>query len=118
MSCSRREFLLTSLMALGAATMVGDIVAADNTYTRRKLEVLRYGGWGPYNMRKIKAGNIFRMFEPNGELVTDRLGYSEFVAIKDAKYEYGVWGVESESYTEDNRIIASRKILGIETRKR
>jgi len=65
---------------------------------KRIIERKTKNGWVCIQMAELKKGDCFRIFEPNGELVTD---VPELIATQDAycceKKDDGfeVWGVET-----------------------
>jgi len=51
---------------------------------KRKIEVFRNGEWVMIGrLFMVRAGELLRMFEPEGEPVKDKLGNTEWVAAKD-----------------------------------
>jgi len=90
----RRKFLrYIGIGIIGACTFVG-IVEAKPAKPLRRVEVYDKG-WRPSKMEDIRAGNKFRMYEPDSnELVCGK----SFTAKKDAYYDYKhkVWGVLAE----------------------
>lgn len=62
----------------------------------RKAEVLRDGVWMTIRGIDVKAGEIFRLFEPDGTPVKNKAGLTSFKAIKDARVRSdGVWEIQS-----------------------
>ena len=49
----------------------------------RSTQVLRNNEWGNINFTELKNGDIFRLFEPDGKVVRDKLGDDEFMAVSD-----------------------------------
>lgn len=65
----------------------------------RKVEVYQNGGWVMCHPSEIKRGDLYRMYEPNGEPVLDEDGIHQRIAQKDAyQNEDGIWTVQ---YYED-----------------
>lgn len=52
----------------------------------RKVQALRDNKWLGINFKELVNGDIFRLFEPDGEVVKDKLNDDEFVAISDPYY--------------------------------
>ena len=65
----------------------------------RRVQVKMDGQWIDSTMKDIKNGDVFRMFESDGEMVvgTGRVGGSvNFLALGDAWCDdNGVWGVDA-----------------------
>lgn len=62
---------------------------------RRSTEVLRNGLWAECEFENLKVTDIFRLFEPNGELVIGPKGASVFICTSDAYIgEEGIWMVD------------------------
>ena len=57
-----------------------------NKSEARTAQELRNGYWVEIDPMKIKMGMIFRMFEPDGTPVKDKLGKTYFLAISHAYY--------------------------------
>ena len=67
-------------------------------YEYRTAEIRVNDEWVPVEFRDIKAGQIFRLTEPDGEIVTDSLGEYAFDCIADAYLnEDGIFTVEINS---------------------
>ena len=60
----------------------------------RRVEKLEQGIWNEISFIDLKAKNIFRMYEPNGEPVEDINGEVEFTADCDAfENNDGIWEI-------------------------
>jgi hypothetical protein len=55
-------------------------------------ELLTLGGWAQVKFSDLRQGDVFRLFEPDGEPVEDG---QEFTCCSDAYFD-GVWGVKVE----------------------
>ena len=76
----------------------------DNINTRTAM-ILKHGVWTNIHPLEIKEGDIFRMFEDDGEPIYDKSGDMDMVAIEDA-YEdengiYTVYTEEGEDYNDE-----------------
>ena len=61
----------------------------------RSVEILREGQWVNSSMRFIKAGDHFKLYEPNGMPVVGPGMVAEWVASEDAKEnDNGIWEVQ------------------------
>ena len=49
----------------------------------RKVEILERGQWKPCEFLDISKGDTFRMFEPDGKPVKDKIGKTDFLAVSD-----------------------------------
>lgn len=75
----------------------------------RRVEVMESGDWVEREMRLVRKGDVFRMFEPDGSpiVLSPRFGHSEerleFIAgenaheIFDANGDRKLWGVNLET---------------------
>lgn len=59
----------------------------------RKLEVFRNEAWVESTMKDLKAGEKFRMFEPEGDPVIFK-ETTEFTVDADPKQKNGKWSIE------------------------
>jgi len=59
----------------------------------RKLQVFRNNEWIDSTMKDLKAGEKFRMFEPEGDPVIFKEN-SEFLVGADPKEKNGKWSIE------------------------
>lgn len=55
----------------------------------RKVEVFKKGMWQSTPFHMLTKGDIFRLFEPDGESVTDRDGTNKWQAVSDRAYDNG-----------------------------
>jgi|LFRM01.1.fsa_nt_gb hypothetical protein len=68
----------------------------------RRTEILIDGKWKQINFENIRAGDIFRLFEPTGETVVDDKGNDKFIAKTNAYLNKdGVYGVEVIAWRGD-----------------
>lgn len=56
---------------------------------QRKTEVFKEGAWESIPFHMLVKGNIFRLFEPDGEPVTDTDGTDKWQAVSDRAYDNG-----------------------------
>jgi hypothetical protein len=72
----------------------------------RRVQVKIDGQWTDTSMKDIKNGDVFRMFEPNGEEVIGTgllAGDVNFVALEDAWCnDDGVWGADADGAEEES----------------
>ena len=69
--------------------------------SRRRVQVLKGDSWVDMSMCDLKKGDMFCVYEENGDPVFDEEGSSVFTAVNDAypdsEDEDGVvWGVDCE----------------------
>jgi hypothetical protein len=50
----------------------------------RKTEIFTENGWVEIPFMELTAGDVFRLFEPTGEIVVDSYGVNEFLAVSNA----------------------------------
>jgi hypothetical protein len=60
----------------------------------RKVEVLKYGEWVEIDFKDLHCFDIFRMFEPTGEPVTDENGFTVFIADSEPFVLDGVYAIK------------------------
>lgn len=60
----------------------------------RRTEIFVDGKWKESDFEKIRAGDVFRLYESTGEPVEDEKGNSEFVAKTDAYIKDGTYAVD------------------------
>ena len=103
---NRREFLSSGAAALAAACALPAPSNEDGQMgPRRIVEVHRGNGWQRCAFEDLRKGDVFRLFEPDGERVRD--GSSDaWIATSDPKKVFDrswllrgkwTWGIESES---------------------
>lgn len=62
----------------------------------RKTEIFKNGEWIEVEFKDILKGNLFRLIESTGEIVSDK-GETEFIAVSDAYLNKdGIWEVGSK----------------------
>ena len=61
----------------------------------RKIEVFKNEAWERTSMQELSKDDVFRMFEPNGDRITNTKGNYQFMAISTPKETDGVWGCEA-----------------------
>lgn len=62
----------------------------------RKVEVKTTNGWTRTEMKHLKPGDMFRMFEPDDTQVYDKKRGTEFKVIGKPYFKNNVWGVNCE----------------------
>jgi hypothetical protein len=67
------------------------LVIADREDRMAFIEI--NGKWTMIPFRALKEGNLFRLYEANGVLISDKNGVTEFMAMSDAYEEEGKWQV-------------------------
>ena len=63
----------------------------------RTVQVYKENTWQETELKEIRDGDLFRIFEPDGTPVKSKYGEGEFVADGDAFFDesLGVWSVET-----------------------
>jgi hypothetical protein len=107
---NRREFFLATCGAAAVVVTGKEALGKEvrgGSDRHRKVQVLYrdmegVGFWVDTKMKEIRKGNVFMMFEPDGEQVVDSKGQKLWVATGDAFFSYNddargeVWGVNAE----------------------
>ena len=86
----RRDFL--KALSLGATAVATGTIVENNH--RCVVQILGDGTPVFTQMKHLRKGDVFRMFEPDGEEVTDPDGTHTWTALETPFEKDGVWGVE------------------------
>jgi hypothetical protein len=90
---NRRQFI--KVLSIALITM--NIPKSAKAKQLRRVQLFKSDNWVDCKLQDIKSGNIFRMFESDGDTVKDNKGYTKFLAVSDpSKNREGIWSINSE----------------------
>lgn len=91
-----RRDSLKSLAVSPLALLSAYLALPKNDPNKRMVEVKSCNGWTRTEMKYLKPGDIFRMFDPDGTPVSDKKRGTEFKVIDKPYFTNNVWGVNCE----------------------